>query len=74
MALSLIAWIAIVGVGFSGYLSYKELFTGNCEIGGVYCGSKIGLIAGLPACVYGLAMYFTLLVVSILGVLAKKSR
>ena len=68
-ALSLIMVIAVGGMMFSGYLSYGELFSGSCGVGGVDCGEK--LIAGLPACVYGFFMYTVVFVVAWWG---KKSR
>ena len=61
-ALKIIFWISLVGMLFSGYLSYSEIFAGVCAIGGG-CSS----VAGLPACVYGFVMYSVLLIVSILG-------
>lgn len=68
-ALKTILFVSVIGVIFSGYLSYRELFMGNCDLGFVSCGANVG---GLPACVYGLVMYLVLLVVSFLGVKAKK--
>jgi len=61
-ALKIILGISILGILFSGYLSYKELFTGVCPLGGS-CPS----VATLPACVYGLVMYLIVLVISLLG-------
>lgn len=65
LALRLILVIAILGVSFSGYLSYQELFAGGCQNALVSCGTNTGPILGLPACVYGLVMY--LLVALIAG-------
>ncbi len=48
--------IAIVGVLFSGSLSYYELFMQDTEF------------TELPACVYGLIMYVTILIFSICSV------
>lgn len=71
-ALRLILIVSVVGVLFSGYLSYRELFTGSCNLGFVSCGVKTGPIMGMPACVYGLAMYTILLITAICGLRSKK--
>lgn len=55
---------SLAGVAFSGVLSYREL-TGaaaSCQIVGT-----LGTIFGLPACVYGLAMFMLLAVLSGFG-------
>lgn len=67
--LKLIFGVSVVGVLFSGYLSYREFFMGNCDLGFVSCGSNV---AGLPACVYGLVMYLVVLGLSVLGLKAKE--
>lgn len=73
LALKIIFVIAICGVLFSGYLSYYELFMpGGCDEAIVSCGVKNFTIADLPACVYGLIMYFVVLVISGWAVLAPK--
>ena len=61
IALTGIMIISIIGVLFSGYLSYSELTTGNCPLGN--CPG----IFGIPACVYGLVMYLLVLILSYLG-------
>jgi uncharacterized membrane protein len=61
IALKTILIISIVGILFSGYLSYTELFAGKCAIGGCsYVGS-------IPACVYGFVMYLVVFIISLLG-------
>ena len=71
-ALKVIMAIAIVGVLFSGYLSYYELFVpAGCSQALVTCGPNPVTIANLPACVYGLVMYSVVLVTSILGLMKK---
>ncbi|MBU2565929.1 hypothetical protein KKG46_00010 [Patescibacteria group bacterium] len=67
LALKIIFCIAIAGMLFSGYLSYGELFTKVCPIGGG-CTS----VASIPACVYGFVMYFIVLIISGLGLKSKK--
>ena len=65
-ALRIIAWVSAVGVLFSGYMSYTELFGAACN---AYACSKL---AGMPVCVYGLVMYLSLLVIAVCGLKAKK--
>lgn len=71
-ALKIILVISIVGLLFSGFLSYRELFSGECDLGLVSCGTKTGSVIGLPACVYGFFMYFVVFIVSFLGLRSKK--
>jgi len=66
-ALKTIAWIALAGVLFSGYLSYTEILQGTCALG--TCSTTI---LSIPPCVYGLVMYIVVLVVSLLGINSKK--
>ena len=68
-SLFVIMVISIIGILFSGFLSYRELFTPSCNIGFVACGAKVGT---LPACVYGLVMYTVVFLVSFLGYRSKK--
>jgi uncharacterized membrane protein len=67
LALKAILVIAIAGMAFSGYLSYGELTSGACPIGG-----GCSQLAGIPTCVYGFVMYTIVLIVSVLGLKAKK--
>lgn len=71
-ALKAISVISFGGVLFSGFLSYRELFMGNCDLGFVRCGVNTGPIFGLPSCVYGFAMYLIVFVVSLIGVRSKE--
>jgi uncharacterized membrane protein len=56
--------ISAVGVAFSATLSYRELagISASCPAAGA-----AGSIFGLPACVYGLAMYAILAAVAAWG-------
>lgn len=67
LALKIILAISVVGMAFSGYLSYGELTSNVCPIGGG-CPS----VAQIPACVYGLVMYTIVFIVSLCGLKAKK--
>ncbi|HEY7636308.1 MAG TPA: hypothetical protein VH763_12215 [Gemmatimonadales bacterium] len=54
-ALQIILGLSLLGVAFSGTLTYRELCgnpTGCTVVGGP------GTLLGLPVCVYGLVMYF----------------
>lgn len=69
-ALKTVLIISIAGILFSGYLSYAELFqklANFCPSG--ICGNQI---AGIPVCIYGLAMYMVIFVISLLGLLSRK--
>ena len=70
MAMSIALGISVAGMLFSGFLSYRELFMGSCQIGFIRCGSG-GVDLGMPACVYGLVMYTALVIVLILGLKKK---
>jgi uncharacterized membrane protein len=56
--------ISLIGLAFSGTLSYRELagLSASCPATGA-----AGTILGLPACVYGLAMYAILTAVAAWG-------
>ena len=66
LALKIINGISVVGMLFSGYLSYSEIFTKVCAIGGC------SILGGVPACVYGFFMYLLVFIVSLIGILSKK--
>lgn len=63
-ALELVFGISIIGVAFSGTLTFREVFSSaaSCPSPGAP-----GTILGYPACVYGLFMYIALAVISGLG-------
>jgi uncharacterized membrane protein len=63
-ALKAIAVLAVAGILFSGYLSYQELFAASCGAG---CPAPSTLPLGLPACVYGFAMYAIVLCLALTG-------
>ena len=66
LALRVIFWISIVGILFSGTLSYQELVKQSCAFGGC------SYLLGFPACIYGLIMYVAVLIISSLGLKSKK--
>ena len=67
-ALKMIAGISVLGILFSGYLSYSELFSGKCLLG------SCPFVASIPACVYGLVMYVIVLAIALLGLGNKKKK
>ncbi len=72
LALKTIIVISLGGMLFSGFLSYRELFAGSCNLGFVRCGVNTGPIFGMPACVYGLVMYTVVFITSLLGYKSKQ--
>lgn len=61
-ALQSIFAISVVGVAFSGTLTYREVFAGTaaaCPAPGAP-----GTVFGYPACVYGLVMYAVIAIIS----------
>ena len=67
-ALLVVLVLAACGVAFSGVLVYRELFTGAAGCGSAATGGT--KILGVPACVYGFAMFLAILASSVLGLAA----
>lgn len=65
-ALQLVLAISLIGVAFSGTLTYREL-CGTSGSDGCSAVGAPGTILGYPACVYGLVMYLLLVAVSAFG-------
>jgi len=65
-ALKVVLAISLVGVAFSGTLTYRELCSGPGG-GGCSAVGAPGTILGYPACVYGLGMYLLLVAVAAFG-------
>jgi uncharacterized membrane protein len=68
-ALRVIFVVSLGGIGFSGALTYQEIWGS----GAASCPSPgaPGTIFGYPACVYGLLMYLVIAAVSYAGLRAK---
>jgi hypothetical protein len=66
-ALKLVLGISLIGVAFSGTLTFRELCDGGegCRVGAP------GAILGYPACVYGLVMYLLLVGIAAFGLRTK---
>jgi uncharacterized membrane protein len=69
-ALQVILAISLIGVAFSGTLTYREFFTASA----LSCPSPgaPGTILGYPACVYGLGMYIVIAIVAALGLRSRQ--
>lgn len=68
-ALRIVFIVSLAGLGFSGVLTYREIW----GTGGASCPSPgaPGTILGYPACVYGFFMYLIIAGVSFAGLRAK---
>jgi uncharacterized membrane protein len=64
-ALKTILWISILGMLFSGYLSFSELVLKKCALENVF--GTCSNVFHVPACVYGFVMYLIVFVISVLG-------
>lgn len=70
-AYSLVAVFAAAGSALSGYLSYINLWGDGCEKAAISCSASASgpvMILGVPNCVYGFAMFFTVLILSIVAI------
>ena len=65
LALKIILGISVIGILFSGTLTYQELF-GSTALSCPAPGAP-GTVFGYPACVYGFFMYVVLAVIAWLG-------
>lgn len=71
-ALQIILGIGLFGVGFSGMLTYREIF-GPSAISCPSPGAP-GTVFGYPACVYGFFMYLAISVIAAVGLFAGRAR
>jgi len=71
LALKIILVISIIGIVFSGFLSYKELSTGASSCSAAAVGTVCSIL-GIPVCVFGLIMYLIIFIISLWGMLNKK--
>ena len=73
-ALRAVLAIAVLGIAFSGVLTYRELWGGG---GGASCSLAAGggctSLLGLPVCVYGLIMYLAIATLSALGLRGERT-
>jgi uncharacterized membrane protein len=59
--LAIIVIVAVAGLAFSGYLSYRELFAGAGQCTPL---GDSGTIFGAPPCIYGFFMYLAIVVMA----------
>jgi uncharacterized membrane protein len=70
-ALKTILIISILGMLFSGYLSYGELVAKSCYATQLGLGS-CSVVVGIPACVYGFVMYLVVFIISVIGLKSRE--
>lgn len=66
-ALQAILAISLVGIAFSGVLTYRELLGGGAATSCSVAAGGTGSLLGLPVCVYGLVMYVAVAALSALA-------
>lgn len=64
-----IAYLALAGTLFAGYLSFMKLLTSTCAFN-----ESCPYFLGYPACWYGFGMFLIMLVLSITGLYKKNKR
>ncbi len=64
-----IAYLALAGTLFAGYLSFMKLLTSTCAFN-----ESCPYFLGYPACWYGFGMFLIMLVLSIIGLYKKNKR
>lgn len=75
ISLKIIFVISIIGLLFSGYLSYMELWGGGCSKALITCSVREEPVVNLgkiPACVYGFFMYLFIFFLSLFGLRSKR--
>ena len=70
-ALQIILVIGVVGLVFSGVLSYHEVF-GRLSEGKCPAPGAPGTVFGYPACVYGFLMYLAVTIVAAAGLAGRR--
>lgn len=67
-ALQIVLVISLIGIAFSGILTYREFTSTPADAaGGCSALGAPGTILGYPPCIYGLVMYLALATVAALG-------
>lgn len=69
-ALRIILGIGVLGLAFSGYLSYREIFASAAAQSCSPMGEP-GTVLGYPPCIYGFIMYLAVVVVAAAGLRSK---
>ncbi len=68
-ALKAVSIISLIGVLFSGYLSFGTLLAGTCPLNG-----ECPFFLGYPACNYGLVMFLIILIASLMPFKPKQDK
>ena len=63
--------LAIGGLAFSGYLSYRELFGVSAGPACTPVGEP-GTVMGAPVCIYGFVMYLAIVVLAVVALARKR--
>ena len=71
--LSAILVLAVGGLAFSGYLSYRELF-GSSTVPACTPVGEPGTVLGAPPCIYGFFMYLAILVLIVIALARRRSQ
>jgi len=71
-ALQVVLGLSLLGVAFSGTLTYRELC--GSPVTACAVGTGAGTLLGLPACVYGLVMYLLIAGTAAAGLWAEPAR
>lgn len=64
--------LGLGGLAFSGFLTYRELFGGPGAAACTPVGEP-GTMLGAPPCVYGFAMYLTIVVLAIVALAYRRT-
>jgi hypothetical protein len=71
--LAAILVVAIGGLAFSGYLSYRELFASSPVAQCTPIG-EAGTVLGAPPCIYGCFMYLTIVVLTTMALVRRSAK
>lgn len=63
--------LAVGGLAFSGYLSYRELFGASTGPACTPVGEP-GTVMGAPVCIYGFVMYLAIVVLAVVALARKR--
>jgi uncharacterized membrane protein len=65
--------LAVGGLAFSGYLSYRELF-GSSAVPACTPVGEPGTVLGAPPCIYGFFMYLAILGLTVIALARRRSQ
>ena len=73
-ALTLVLIFGLLGMAFSGVLTYGELFAASPDQATCPTVGEPGTVLGYPACVYGFFMYAVIVALAAFGLRAERRR